>query len=89
MLGSQPQDQLANRVMRFNTAHACNGTGNVNYYVTAFSGHLEFPEKHHEMNPFFPQRTHPCPGTEILSSQHFPEDWQRNNRHGSPTPVLG
>jgi putative heme-binding domain-containing protein len=52
------------------------GTGNLNYFATAFSGHLEFPEKHREMKPFFPQRTRPCPGTEILSSRHFPEDWQ-------------
>jgi putative heme-binding domain-containing protein len=54
------------------------GTGNVNYYATAFSGHLDFPEKHSGMKPFFPQRTRPCPGTEILSSRHFPEDWQGN-----------
>lgn len=52
------------------------GTGNVNYYATAFSGHLEYPEKHGGMKPFFPQHTRPCPGTEILSSRHFPEDWQ-------------
>jgi putative heme-binding domain-containing protein len=52
------------------------GTGNVNYYATAFSGHLDFPHKHTEMKPFFPQHTRPCPGTEILSSRHFPEDWQ-------------
>ena len=54
------------------------GTGNVNYYATAFSGHLEYPDKHHQMKPFFPQRTRPCPGTEVLSSRHFPEDWQGN-----------
>ena len=52
------------------------GTGNVNYYATAFSGHLEFPQKHNGMKPFFPQRTRPCPGTEILSSRHFPPEWQ-------------
>jgi putative heme-binding domain-containing protein len=52
------------------------GTGNVNYFATAFSGHLEFPRKHNEMNPFFRQHTRPCPGTEILSSRHFPEEWQ-------------
>ena len=52
------------------------GTGNVNYYATAFSGHLEFPDKHRGMKPFFQQRTRPCPGTEILSSRHFPDDWQ-------------
>jgi putative heme-binding domain-containing protein len=54
------------------------GTGNVNYYATAFSGRLEYPDKHRPMNPFFPQHTRPCPSTEILSSRHFPDDWQGN-----------
>ena len=52
------------------------GTGNVNYYATAFSGHLDYPDKHRNMKAFFPQRTRPCPGTEILSSRHFPDEWQ-------------
>ena len=54
------------------------GTGNVNYFATAFSGHVDFPNKHAGMQPFFPQRTRPCPGTEILSSRHFPESSQGN-----------
>ncbi len=54
------------------------GTGNVNYYATAFSGRLDFPQKHSGLNPFFPQRTRPCPGTEILSSRHFPDEFQDN-----------
>ncbi|WP_165251512.1 PVC-type heme-binding CxxCH protein [Paludisphaera soli] len=52
------------------------GTGNVNYFAAAFSGHLDFPEKHRPMKPYFQQRTRPCGGTEILSSRHFPDDWQ-------------
>ena len=52
------------------------GTGNVNYFAAAFSGHLDFPEKHRPMKPYFQQRTRPCAGTEILSSTHFPDDWQ-------------
>jgi len=52
------------------------GTGNVNYYATAFSGHLDFPEKHRSMKPYFQQRTRPAGGTEILSSRHFPDEWQ-------------
>ncbi|AMV37813.1 PVC-type heme-binding CxxCH protein [Planctomyces sp. SH-PL62] len=52
------------------------GTGNVNYFAAAFSGHLDFPEKHRSMKPYFQQRTRPCGGTEILSSKHFPDDWQ-------------
>ncbi|MCA9103795.1 MAG: discoidin domain-containing protein [Planctomycetales bacterium] len=54
------------------------GTGAVNYFATAFSGHLDFPQKHAGMRPFFQQRTRPCPATEILSSSHFPADWQGN-----------
>ncbi|WP_165231863.1 PVC-type heme-binding CxxCH protein [Aquisphaera insulae] len=52
------------------------GTGNVNYYGTAFSGHLDYPDKHPGMQPYFQQRTRPCGGTEILSSRQFPDDWQ-------------
>ena len=52
------------------------GTGNVNYYATAFSGHLDFPEKHRSMKSYFQQRTRPAGGTEILSSHHFPDEWQ-------------
>ncbi|WP_237170688.1 PVC-type heme-binding CxxCH protein [Paludisphaera borealis] len=52
------------------------GTGNDNYFGTAFSGHLEYPHKHGAMNRYFKQHTRPCGGTEILSSPHFPDDWQ-------------
>jgi putative heme-binding domain-containing protein len=54
------------------------GTGNDNYFATAFSGHLDFPAKHSGMRTFFRQRDRPCPGTEILSSRHFPPELQGN-----------
>jgi putative heme-binding domain-containing protein len=54
------------------------GTGNVNYYAPAFSGHVDYPRKHPEMQPIFNQRTRPSPGTGILSSRHFPDDMQGN-----------
>ncbi|HEV2949482.1 MAG TPA: PVC-type heme-binding CxxCH protein, partial [Gemmataceae bacterium] len=54
------------------------GTGNVNYYAPAFSGHVDYPRKHPEMHPIFNQRTRPSPGTGILSSRHFPDDLQGN-----------
>ncbi len=54
------------------------GTGNVNYYAPAFSGHVDYPRKHPEMHPIFNQRTRPSPGTGILSSRHFPDDVQGN-----------
>lgn len=52
------------------------GTGNVNYFGTAFSGHIDFPKKHPAMEPWFKQWTRPCGGTEILSSSHFPDSMQ-------------
>jgi glucose/arabinose dehydrogenase len=54
------------------------GTGSVNYYAAAFSGRLDYPDKHRELDPFFQQRIRPCPGTEILSSRHFPDELQGN-----------
>ncbi len=55
------------------------GTGNVNYYATAFSGHVDYPDKHRGMRPFFDnQGIRPCPGTEVLASRHFPDDYQGN-----------
>ena len=54
------------------------GTGNVNYYGAGFSGHVDYPDKHGHYRPYFHQRTRPCPGTEILSSRHFPDDMQGN-----------
>jgi putative heme-binding domain-containing protein len=47
------------------------GTGNDNYYALPFSGHLPAPEKHRRYFTYFRQRSRPCAGTEILSSEHF------------------
>jgi glucose/arabinose dehydrogenase len=52
------------------------GTGSQNYFAAAFSGHLDHPRKHPGMRTFFPQRTRPTGGTEILSSAHFPERYR-------------
>ena len=52
------------------------GTGNVNYYATGFSGHVDYPSKHGHYNPYFKQHYRPSPGTGILSSRAFPEEMQ-------------
>jgi glucose/arabinose dehydrogenase len=54
------------------------GTGADTYYGTSFSGKTYFPHKHPAPPKPYQQRTRPCPGTEILSSRHFPEDLQGN-----------
>jgi mono/diheme cytochrome c family protein/glucose/arabinose dehydrogenase len=50
-------------------------TGNANYFAPAFSGHLD-SGSHPKMKEFWNRPSRPTPGTAILSSRHFPEDWQ-------------
>jgi glucose/arabinose dehydrogenase/mono/diheme cytochrome c family protein len=50
-------------------------TGNANYFGPAFSGHLD-SGAHPSMKQFWQRPSRPCPGTAILSSRHFPDDWQ-------------
>ena len=54
------------------------GTGSNPYHGALFSGHLEYPEKHGHPPQLYNQRTRPCPGVTIMSSDHFPESMQGN-----------
>jgi putative heme-binding domain-containing protein len=54
------------------------GTGAQPYQGGVISGHLEGTAKHNNAPQVYGQRTRPCPGTETLSSQHFPEEFQQN-----------
>jgi putative heme-binding domain-containing protein len=54
------------------------GTGANPYHAALFSGHLDYPNKHATPPQVYQQRTRPCPGVEILSSRHFPEENQGN-----------
>ncbi len=51
-------------------------TGNANYFAPAFSGHLDYPGKHPGMREFWNRPSRPCPGTGMLTSRHFPEEFQ-------------
>ncbi len=53
-------------------------TGNANYFAPAFSGFIEYPAKHPGMEEFWKRPSRPCPGTGILSSRAFPEEFQNN-----------
>lgn len=53
-------------------------TGNNTYFGPAFSGHIDYPQKHRTLRQFWERPSRPCPGTGILTSRHFPEDWQHN-----------
>lgn len=50
-------------------------TGNDNYFGPAMSGHLD-SGSHPPMEKFWDRPSRPSPGTAILSSRHFPDDWQ-------------
>jgi hypothetical protein len=54
------------------------GTGAQPYHATLFSGDLDYPHKHARPPQVYEQRTRPCSGTEILSSKHFPAEFQGN-----------
>lgn len=54
------------------------GTGAVPYHAPLISSRIEFPQKHGGAPQIYKQRTRPCPGIEILSSRHFPDDMQGN-----------
>nr|MBA3938383.1 HEAT repeat domain-containing protein [Planctomycetota bacterium] len=54
------------------------GTGNENFFAPAFSGHIDYPGRHPRMQQFWNRPSRPCAGTCILSSRHFPEEFQGN-----------
>ena len=53
-------------------------TGNANYFDAAFSGHIDYPGKHPGMRQFWNRPSRPCPATGMLSSRHFPDEFQGN-----------
>src|SRR6266568_4930998 len=53
-------------------------TGNNTYFGPAFSGHIDYPAKHRALNEFWERPSRPCPGTGLLSSRHFPPEFQGN-----------
>ncbi len=50
-------------------------TGNANYFAPGFSGHLD-TGAHSGYKQMWNRPSRPCPGTNILTSRHFPDDWQ-------------
>ena len=53
-------------------------TGNESFFGPAFSGFIDAPAKHPKMKQFWDRPSRPCPGTGILSSRHFPAEFQNN-----------
>jgi glucose/arabinose dehydrogenase len=51
-------------------------SGGANYYGTAFSGQVVYPQKHGGMKQFFPMQWRPTCGCELVYSRHFPHETQ-------------
>lgn len=53
-------------------------TGNASYFGPGFSGFVSEPNKHAKYEEFWKRPSRPCAGTTILSSRHFPDDFNGN-----------
>ena len=53
-------------------------TGNENFFAPAFSGHIDYPARHATMQQFWKRPSRPCAGAGLLTSRHFPEEFQGN-----------
>lgn len=53
-------------------------TGNDNYFGPAFSGFINYPHKHPQMETFWKRPSRPCAGTAFLSSRTWPEEFEGN-----------
>ncbi len=54
------------------------GTGAQPYHAPLFNGYLPFPHKHARPPQVYQQRTRPSGGMELLSSRHFPPEFEGN-----------
>lgn len=53
-------------------------SGGANYYGTAFSGDVDYPNKHGGLKQFLTKQWRPTAGCELVSSRNFPEELQGN-----------
>jgi glucose/arabinose dehydrogenase/lysophospholipase L1-like esterase len=61
---------------RWGQNFVADASGGANYFGTAFSGQVVYPQKHGGMKQFFPMQWRPTCGCELVSSRHFPDDTQ-------------
>ena len=61
---------------RWGQNFVADASGGANYYGTAFSGQVVYPQKHGGMKQFFPMQWRPTCGCELVYSRHFPDDTQ-------------
>jgi len=63
---------------RWGQDFVADASGGANYYATAFSGQVDYPNKHGGMQQFLKMQWRPTCGNEFVTSRHFPESAQGN-----------
>jgi glucose/arabinose dehydrogenase len=63
-------------VDRWGQNFVADASGGANYYGTAFSGQVVYPDKHGTMPQFLKMQWRPTCGCELVASRHFPDDTQ-------------
>jgi glucose/arabinose dehydrogenase/HEAT repeat protein len=63
-------------VDRWGQNFVADASGGANYYGTAFSGQVNYPQKHGGMKQFLNMQWRPTCGCELVYSHHFPDDTQ-------------
>jgi glucose/arabinose dehydrogenase len=63
-------------VDRWGQNFVADASGGANYFGTAFSGQVVYPEKHGGMKEFLKMQWRPTCGCELVYNRHFPDDTQ-------------
>ncbi|MSU49729.1 MAG: dehydrogenase [Opitutus sp.] len=64
-------------------------TGNNTYFGAAFSGRLDYPAKHPKLKEFWPRPSRPSAASTIITSRHFPDEFQGNFLNGNVIQFQG
>jgi len=63
---------------RWGQYFVADASGGANYFGTAFSGDIDYPQKRGSMKQFLKMQWRPTSGCEFVSSRQFPDDAQGN-----------
>ena len=63
---------------RWGQYFVADASGGANYFGTAFSGDVDYPQKHANLKQFLQKQWRPTSGCEFVSSRQFPDEAQGN-----------
>jgi putative heme-binding domain-containing protein len=63
---------------RWGQYFVADASGGANYFGTAFSGDVDYPQKHGSLKQFLTKQWRPTAGCEFVSSRQFPDEAQGN-----------